>query len=89
MLRDNFKQMQTSSNCPLCISSNPNSLNHPQDTQMHLLSCRALSEVKDILQNNLEYSDIFGTDVAKQIQMTILLENKYKLRKKQEIKLKI
>ena len=89
MLRDNFKHMQRSSYCPLCISSNPNSLNHPQDTQMHLLSCTALSEVTDILQNNLEYSDIFGSDVAKQIEMTILLENKYKQRKKKEIKLKI
>ena len=56
---------------------------------MHLLSCTALSEVTDILQNNLEYSDIFGSDVAKQIEMTILLENKYKQRKKKEIKLKI
>ena len=30
------------------------------------------------LQENLQYYDIFGSDVDKQIQMTILLQIKYK-----------
>ena len=81
-LRVNYKHMHDSTSCPLC--SSPPSLGEVlhQDCQEHLLSCKSLRSGTELVPNNLIYSDIFGKDTKRQESMTIVLNNKYKMRKK-------
>ena len=75
--------------CPLkCKCSN---LTQENDSQQHLLQCKKIQEEfesSDIISEPLQYSDIFGNNVKKLKELTImfnkLLDIKEKLCEKQE-----
>ena len=82
-LRENYSHTHKDTFCPLCSKAGQTGERF-RDTQEHLLTCTLLHVVSEISETGLEYRDIYGTDLAKQAKMTILLESKYRKRKQLE-----
>ena len=61
--------------CPLC--RDPESL----DSQQHLLLCTSLADNNLTQLEGPAYSDLFSTEVLKQIAVATLLVERFKLRK--------
>ena len=80
-LRANYRHLYNDDICPLCCNL-PGQ--RTRDTQEHLLLCKKLKCDTDVGQAEQGYDDIFSPDLEQQARITILLENKYKLRKKIE-----
>ena len=76
-VRANFSKMYESLNCQLCLQSNIVN----EDTQEHLLFCTYLSQKGDI-DRGTEYSDIYCEEPNRYESITVLLEEKLKLRDK-------
>ena len=83
-LRLNYKNMHESDSCPLCSSSPIPSVDNYKDSQEHLLICSELSSNTEMMPDNLEYRDIFSDKVDRQEKVTLILEEKFRLRKKLE-----
>ena len=77
----NYRHLYNDDICPLCCNL-PGQ--RTWDTQEHLLLCKKLQCDTDVGQAEQGYDDIFSPDLEQQARITILLENKYKLRKKIE-----
>ena len=78
-LRANYPNMQYEQFCPLCTSEGEKVL----DTQEHLLFCKQLnSNCTDIIESQIKYEDIFSEDLEKQATTSIILENRFTMRKK-------
>ena len=76
-VRANYSKMYENIFCPLCISSGKNF----EDSQEHLLKCNILCNDND-LDIGTEYSDIYSEEQSKFKEITVLLEQKYKLRER-------
>ena len=52
------------------------------DTQEHLLSCNELNiNCTEIIESHIKYEDIFSEDQKKQARISIILENRFTMRK--------
>ena len=79
-VRSNYSGMYESKYCQLC--SPPILIDQPlEDSQEHLMLCSSLS-ANEPIKENTHYSDIFSEDIEKQEYVTLILEQKFKLRKK-------
>ena len=76
-VRANYSKMYDNIFCPLCISSGKN----VEDSQDHLLKCNILCNDFDI-DTGTDYMDIYSEEPRKFEEITVLLEQKYKLRGK-------
>ena len=83
-LRSNYQHMYDDEYCPICSSIS--SGERFRDNQEHLLSCNMLCNATDIENIGVCYSDLFGENQELQAKVTILIENKFKLRKQIEDK---
>ena len=72
----NYPNKSESKICPLCEDSNS------EDSQQHILRCPKLNENE--VMNNIfpKYQDLFDEDVSKQLQISRIIETKYRRRKK-------
>ena len=62
--------------CPLCKDSKSD------DSQEHILNCAKLNENEVIDNSSSDYRNLFDEDVTKQLQISRIIESKYKRRKK-------
>ena len=76
-VKANFSNMCDDIFCPLCISSCQNI----EDSQDHLLECNILCNDEDI-DTGTEYMNIYSEEPRKFKEITVLLEQKFKLREK-------
>ena len=76
-VKANYSKMYESLNCQLCLQSDI----VKEDTQEHLTICTYLSQPGDI-DIGTEYSDIYCEEPDKYERITVLLEQKLKLREK-------
>ena len=76
-VRANYSKMYDNIFCPLCISSGENI----DDSQDHLLKCKILRNDKEI-DIGTEYMNIYSEEPRKFKEITVLLEQKFKLREK-------
>ena len=76
-VKANYSKMYESLNCQLCLQSDIEN----EDNQEHLLICKYLSQQGDI-DIGTEYSDIYCEEPARYEKITVLLEQKLKLRDK-------
>ena len=76
-VRANYSKMYDNIFCPLCISSGENF----EDSPDHLLKCKILCNDKDI-DTGTEYMNIYSEEPRKFEEITVLLEQKFKLREK-------
>ena len=77
-LKNNFKNGSQDTLCNLCKEAN--------ETQEHLLSCKKLANTKSLITVDQAYEDIFSSDPEKQIRITKLLMNQYKIKREKENK---
>ena len=84
-VRTNYSKMYDSKYCQLCSPSTQND-ESSEDSQEHLLLCPSLSANDEAIKQNTHYTDIFSEDISKQEYVTLILENKFKLRQKLEKK---
>ena len=76
-LKGNFRHKYNDDiNCMSCLRPEP-------EVQSHLFTCDVLSTL-DIQQsgNTVTYTDLFSDDLEKQIQVTVILKERLKLREK-------
>ena len=59
-----------------------------KDDQEHLLNCKVVNETAEVAEIGVEYEDIYSENLSKQEKITIILVNKFNIRKKLEISLK-
>ena len=72
--------------CPLCVTIRQE---YFIDNQEHLLNCIVVNETAEVAEIGVEYEDIYSENLSKQEKITIILVNKFNIRKKLEISLKI
>ena len=78
-LRANYPNMQWEQFCPLCTSE----VEKAVDTQEHLLVCNQLNiNCTEIIESNIKYEDLFGENQKDQARISIILENRFTMRKK-------
>ena len=78
-VRANYPNMQYEQLCPLCTSE----VEKAQDTQEHLLNCKILNmNCTEIIQSQIKYEDLFSDNLNKQAKISIILENRFDMRKK-------
>ena len=76
-VRINFSRMYESVLCQLCVNNG----RRLEGSQEHLLICELLSTNNEI-DIGIQYSDIYSGQIRKQVSITVLLEQKFKLREK-------
>ena len=76
-VKANYSKMYESLNCQLCLQSDIEN----EDNQKHLLICKYLSQQGDI-DTGREYSDIYCEEPDRYEKISVLLEQKLKLREK-------
>ena len=67
-----IKKFKSCGICSLNISSSSN-----VDSQKNLLICTKLAEDKDLVAASPTYEDLFSADIEKQINIAIILREKY------------
>ena len=72
---ENFKNGAQSKHCPVC--DNKVTL----DTQEHLMICPSLAEDNQLVKKNINYEHLFGDDLEKQIEVSLILKRNLKKRK--------
>ena len=81
-LRLNSRHAQEVVFCPLCSSPPLPGNEQFEDSQEHLLQCVSLSSPTDVANNDSKYTDIFSENKEKMEYITLLPEQKYKIRQK-------
>ena len=74
-VRANFTKMYDSKFCQMCLQSGE----YFEDSQEHLIKCNYLFKDGEI-DTGTQYSDIFSERIDQQERITILIEEKLKLR---------
>ena len=78
-VRANYPNMQNEKFCPLCTTE----LEKVLDTQEHLLDCKIINlNCTDIIQSDIKYEELFSDNVNKQAEVSLILENRFAMRKK-------
>ena len=84
-VRGNFSKMYTNVICQLCAAAGEHDEVRFRDLQEHLINCKQLHSQGELIDNQSKYDDIFSTDTIKQSNITILLEQRFRKKKKLEI----
>ena len=78
-VRANYRKMQMSPFCPLCLSGVANVF----DTQEHLIICEKLAmNFKDVIESDAPYNNLFSDNQQKQARISLILESRYRMRVK-------
>ena len=78
-VRANYPNMQNEKFCPLCTTE----LEKVLDTQEHLLDCKIINlNCTEIIQSDIKYEELFSDNVNKQAEVSLILENRFAMRKK-------
>ena len=78
-VRASYPNMQNEKFCPLCITE----LEKVLDTQEHLLDCKIINlNCTEIIQSDIKYEELFSDNVNKQAEVSLILENRFAIRKK-------
>ena len=72
----NYRERYSTTTCPCCLME--------EDTQEHLLYCYILEEEGLLVDNNVNYQDIFGSNLERQVNTSRIIKTKFKLRKRHE-----
>ena len=72
----NYREKYFLNTCPCCLME--------EDTQEHLLYCYILEEEGLLVDNNINYEDIFGSNLERQVNKSRIIKTKFKLRKRIE-----
>ena len=76
-VRANYPNMQNDKFCPLCT------LEKVLDTQEHLLYCKIIDlNCTEIIQSDIKYEELFSDNMNKQAEVSLILENRFAMRKK-------
>ena len=80
----NYPHMNPEDICFLCATTGGQETDRYPDTQQHLLECKLLKNNAELIYNYVKYDDIFASHIRKQVNVALLLESKFKMRKKLE-----
>ena len=75
-VRTNYREKYFDTSCPCCGLE--------EDTQEHLLRCYKLEETGCIARTNLNYEDLFKSDVTNQLAISRILRTKFGTRNKKK-----
>ena len=80
-VRANYPHMQAEAYCPLCTSGAGQVNERLNDSQEHLLICTSLNTGIELIENEIDYKDIFNPDPKKQAKITIVMQQRFQRRK--------